>query len=98
MAADLTSARVPERRPDDHVRGEGREIVLYMDLACPHCAATWAEIRDRNIGVVFRHFPVAGKHPRAPALHAAAEATALQAGEAAFWEFVDSVYGDQGRI
>jgi protein-disulfide isomerase len=98
MAAELTSARVPERRPDDHVRGEGREAVLYMDLACPHCAAVWARIRDRNVRLVFRHFPVASKHPRAPAVHAAAEATAAQGGEPAFWAFVDSVYDDQGRI
>jgi len=47
---------------------------------------------------VFRHFPVASKHPRAPALHAAAEATALQGSEAAFWAFVDSIYQDQGRV
>jgi len=47
---------------------------------------------------VFRHFPVASKHPRAPALHAAAEAVALQGGEEAFWAFVKSVYSDQGRI
>jgi len=98
MAPDLTSARVPERAADDHVRGEGREVILYMDLACPHCAATWARIQDRDIRLVFRHFPVASKHPRAPALHAAAEAAALQAGEPVFWEFIDSVYGDQGRI
>jgi len=48
--------------------------------------------------LVFRHFPVASKHPRAPALHAAAEAAALQGGEEAFWALVDSIYGDQGRV
>jgi protein-disulfide isomerase len=50
------------------------------------------------VRLVFRHFPVASKHPRAPALHAAAEAAALQGGESAFWAFVDSIYADQGRI
>jgi protein-disulfide isomerase len=69
-----------------------------MDLACPHCAATWERIAASPVRLVFRHFPVASKHPRAPALHAAAEAAALQGGEAAFWAFVDSIYGDQGRI
>jgi protein-disulfide isomerase len=97
-ASDLTSARVPERIPDDHVRGEGREVILYMDLACPHCAATWSRIPSSRLRLVLRHFPVASKHPRAPALHAAAEATALQAGEPAFWAMVDSIYRDQGRI
>jgi protein-disulfide isomerase len=69
-----------------------------MDLACPHCAATWARTRALSMRLAFRHFPVASKHPRAPALHAAAEAAALQGEDAAFWRFVDSVYADQGRI
>jgi protein-disulfide isomerase len=98
MAPDLTSARVPERTADDHVRGDGREAIVYMDLACPHCAATWERIDGLAIRLVLRHFPVASKHPRAPALHAAAEAAALQGGEPAFWAFVDSIYRDQGRI
>jgi protein-disulfide isomerase len=94
----LTSARVPERTADDHVRGEGREIILYVDLACPHCAATWARTHISPLRLVFRHFPVASKHPRAPVLHAAAEAASLQAGEPAFWAYVDSIYRDQGRV
>ena len=98
MASDLTSARVPERTEHDHVRGDGREAIVYLDLACPHCAATWSRIERLPVRLVFRHFPVASKHPRAPALHAAAEAAALQRGEPAFWAFVDSVYRDQGRI
>jgi len=34
-------------------------------------------------------------HPRAPALHAAAEAAGLQG---AFWEMCDSLYADRGRV
>ena len=80
------------------MRGSGRELILYLDLGCPHCAATWAQVSSRPLRLVFRHFPVASKHPRAPALHAAAEAVALQGAEEAFWAFVDSIYGDQGRV
>jgi protein-disulfide isomerase len=69
-----------------------------MDLACPHCAATWERIGGLKLRLVFRHFPVASKHPRAAAVHAAAEAASCQGGEAAFWTFVDSIYRDQGRI
>jgi protein-disulfide isomerase len=98
MPGDLTSAAVPPVAADDHARGEGTELILYLDLACPHCAATWARLGGSTKRLVFRHFPVASKHPRAPALHAAAEAAALQGGEAAFWAFVDSIYQDQGRI
>jgi protein-disulfide isomerase len=94
----LTSAAVPAVGPDDHVRGDGPEAIVYLDLACPHCAASWVRIAPLALRLVFRHFPVASKHPRAPALHAATEAIGLQGGEDAFWKMVDSIYGDQGRI
>lgn len=96
--ARLTSAAVPGIGPHDHVRGgPGPEAILYVDLACPHCAAAWVAIRELPLRLCVRHFPVASKHPRAPVLHAAAEATALQRREA-FWEICDSIYLDQGRI
>lgn len=79
---------------DDHVRGEGPEAILYLDLGCPHCAASWARIRDLRLRIVLRHFPVASKHPRAPALHAAAEAAGRQG---RFWEMADSILIDQGH-
>lgn len=73
-------------------------MTAYMDLACPHCAAAWDGLDRLSVRLVFRHFPVASKHPRTPALHAAAEAAAMQGGEGAFWAIVDSIYRDQGRI
>jgi protein-disulfide isomerase len=94
----LTSATVPAVGPDDHARGEGPEAIVYLDLACPHCAAAWARLASARARLVFRHFPVGSKHPRAPALHAAAEAVALQGGEKEFWGLVDSIYGDQSRV
>ena len=94
---DLTSAGVPPVGPHDHARGAGPEAILYLDLACPHCAATWMRVSELPLRLVFRHFPVPSKHPRAPALHAAAEAAAAQR-EEAFWGLVDSIYRDQGRI
>jgi protein-disulfide isomerase len=86
---------VPPVGPEDHVRGEGETLVVYADLGCPHCAAAWLEICERRASVVFRHFPVASKHPRAPALHAAAEAAGRQG---RFFEMVDSLYADRGRV
>ena len=93
--SDLTSAAVPALGGDDHVRGEGPELIVYADLGCPHCAAAWVEIRVRPASLVFRHFPVASKHPRSPALHAAAEAAGAQG---RFFEMVDSLYADRGRV
>ena len=92
---DLTSHPVPPVSPDDHARGEGPEAILYLDLGCPHCAATWVRVRELPLRLVFRHFPVASKHPRAPALHAAAEAAGAQG---RFFEMVDSLYEERGRV
>lgn len=92
---ELTSAAVPPLQADDHVEGSGPEAILYMDLACPACAAMWPRIRALPLRLAFRHFPMASKHPRSPALHAAAEAAARQD---AFWRMVDSIYEDRGRV
>jgi len=93
---DLGSAQIPSVGPNDHVHGEGEEgIVVYADLGCPRCAAGWPRLREHPGRLVFRHFPVASKHPRSPALHAAAEAAGLQG---RFFEMVDSLYADRGRV
>lgn len=86
---------MPPAGPEDHRRGEGPELIVYADLGCPHCATAWAEIATRGAAIVFRHFPVASKHPRAPALHAAAEAAGMQG---RFFEMVDSLYADRGHV
>lgn len=94
--ADLTSASVPPVGPEDHVRGEGEEgVIVYADLGCPRCAGAWGRLLNEPGRLVFRHFPVASKHPRSPALHAAAEAAGLQG---CFFEMVDSLYADRGRV
>ena len=87
---------MPPVGADDHVRGSGPEVVLYLDLGCPHCAAVWQAVAALRLRLCVRHFPIASKHRRAPALHAAAEAAGLQAKDA-FWDMVDSIYADQGR-
>jgi len=91
----LTSAPVPPIGPEDRVRGSGEALIVYADLGCPHCAAAWAEISAGDRRLAFRHFPVASKHPRSPALHAAAEAAGAQG---RFFEMVDSLYAERGRV
>lgn len=86
---------MPPAGPADHRRGKGPELIVYADLGCPHCAAAWLEIVQREATIVFRHFPVASKHPRSPALHVAAEAAGLQG---RFFEMVDSLYADRGHV
>ena len=93
--SELTSAAVPPLRADDHVTGSGPEAILYVDLACPACATVWPRIRELPLQLCFRHFPMASKHPRSPALHAAAEAAA---GQSALWEMADSLFTERGRV
>ena len=94
---DLTSAPVPAPRPDDHVRGpEGAPLLfVYADFTCPYCAVAHERLRHAPLRVVFRHFALKAKHPRAVPLAHAAEAAAAQG---AFWAFHDALYADQGRI
>jgi protein-disulfide isomerase len=94
-APDLRSAAVPAAGPLDHARGEGEELIVYADLGCPHCAAAWERITSLPARIVLRHFPVASKHPRSPALHAAAEAAGAQG---SFFDMVDSLFADRGRV
>jgi protein-disulfide isomerase len=93
---ELTSAPVPPLAADDHVRGDPDAplVIVYADFACPHCAAANARLREAPVRVAFRHFALRAKHPRAPALAAAAEAAALQG---AFWPMHDALFEDQGR-
>ena len=79
------------------MRGAGGELIVYADLACPACAEAWAWIAGLDVRLCLRHFPIASKRPRAPALHAAAEAASLQDPDA-FWGMVDSIYADHGHI
>src|SRR4051794_11522447 len=94
---DLRSAAVPGLRDDDHVRGpDGAPVVLfYGDFACPKCALAHERLTQAPVRVVFRHFALKAKHPRAVALAHAAEAAAAQD---RFWELADALYADQGRL
>ena len=87
---------MPPVGPGDHVRGSGPEVVLYLDLGCRACAALWSTASVLELRLCVRHFPIASRRPRSPALHAAAEAASRQR-EAAFWSMVDSLYADHAH-
>jgi protein-disulfide isomerase len=95
---DLSSAPPPPVREDDHVRGpaDGELLVVYADFTCPYCTVLAARLLGReDLRVVFRHFALKAKHPRAVPLACAAEAAAAQG---AFWPFHDALYADPARI
>ena len=77
------------------MRGSGPVVIEYADLECPYCAQAHLILRELAITRVFRHFPVASKHPRARALAAAAEAAGRQG---RFWAMHDSLLEDQGHL
>jgi protein-disulfide isomerase len=94
---DLRSAPVPPVRDDDHVRGpaDAPATFFYADFTCPRCAVEAQRLAEAGARVVFRHFALKARHPRAVALAHAADAAGRQG---AFWELHDSLYADQGHI
>lgn len=95
VADDLSTAGVPPVDATDHLRGEGEApVILYAEFTCPHCAVTYLRMREDGGALVFRHFALTARSPRAVALSRAAEAAAAQG---AFWPFADALFADQGR-
>jgi protein-disulfide isomerase len=92
---DLTSAPIAGPRPEDHVRGDGELVIMYADFSCPRCAVAALDLQASGARVVFRHFALKARHPRAVALAHAAEAAAAQG---AFWAFHDALFADQGHL
>jgi protein-disulfide isomerase len=93
---DLRSAPPPPVEEADHVRGEAGWplVVIYADFTCPRCAFAHERMRGARLRLVFRHFAIAAKHPRAVPLACAAEAAGMQG---RFWELHDALFEDQSR-
>ena len=79
----------------DHAQGSaaaGVTLLEYGDFECGHCAEAFPMVKEitrwlrGELRYVFRHFPVAGKHPHALRAAEAAEAAGAQA---RFWEMHD---------
>ena len=79
----------------DHLKGEGVDLVMFGDFECPYCRDAIPSLErvaarlEGRVRFVFRHFPIATKHPRAEAAALAAEAAAAQD---AFWAMHDRLY------
>ena len=98
--SSLTSAGVPAVGPDDHVRGAGPEAILYLDLACQHCAASWPGISRLPLRLVFRHFPVVEQAPAragAPRRGRGCRAAGRRGGRLAVHRLVYRDQGTRGR-
>jgi protein-disulfide isomerase len=105
LPAAATSAQqaLPAQTPLVPPRGDASArvvILLFSDFECPYCARVepvLAEVRktfDKDVQVVFKHYPLP-IHPRAPLAHEAAVEAARQG---RFWEMHDAVFADQQRL
>jgi protein-disulfide isomerase len=85
---------------EDHVRGAGRQLVVYGDFECPDTAEAMRSIgrlveSGATVELVYRHFPLAGIHPHAEAAAATSEAAARQG---RFWEMHDRLFRHQRHL
>ena len=90
----------------DHILGnkDAKVIVVeYSDLECPFCKTfhnTMHQVMDtykgKSIAWVYRHFPIAQLHSKAPKEAEASECAADQGGNTAWWAFADKVFATTG--
>jgi protein-disulfide isomerase len=79
------------------------ELVEFADFQCPHCKAT-QPIIDRLLAdfpqahFVFENFPLTSIHTEAYKAAAYSVCIAQQAGDAAFFKFVDNVFANQQEL
>jgi protein-disulfide isomerase len=89
---------------DDHVLGNPKAqvtLIEYADFQCPYCARAHkalTELRSEygdRLCVVYRHMPLADKHPFAEFAAEAAEAAGAQG---KFWEMHDALFEYQALV
>lgn len=85
----------------DWVRGNPNAaitIVEFSDLECPYCQSFHPEISrlideyQDDVRLVYRHFPITSRHPKAPKEAEAAECAGELGGNDGFWAFVDRLF------
>lgn len=101
-----TNGKVAARAYDpkvDHILGNPDapvKVVEYADLECPFCKTfnnTMHQVMDfygpsGKVAWVYRPFPLAQIHSKAPEEAAAAECAADQGGDTAYFKYIDQVY------
>jgi protein-disulfide isomerase len=87
----------------DHLLGNPNakiKLIEYSDMECPHCKTYHETLHgimqqygaNGDVAWVFRAFPIAELHSKAPKEAQAAECVAALNGNEAFWKFVDKVF------
>lgn len=105
-SGDGTTGKTTARAYDpkiDHILGNPDapvKVVEYADLECPFCKTfqtTMHQVMDfygqsGKVAWVYRSFPLAQIHSKAPQEATAAECAAAQGGDSAFFKYIDQVY------
>lgn len=86
----------------DHIIGNRNAkvvIVEYSDTECPFCKVFHNTMHqvvdtygDSEVAWVYRHFPIAELHSRAPKQAEATECAAELGGNDAFWDYIDRIF------
>lgn len=101
-----TTGKVTARQYDpaiDYIVGNPNaqvKVIEYADLECPYCKTfqtTMHQIMDYygasgKVAWVYRPFPLAQLHSKAPKEAEAAECAGDQGGDTAFYKYIDGVY------
>jgi formate-nitrite transporter family protein len=91
-------------QPEDHVEGEPNArytLVEYGDYECPACGQLFVTIRqlhrqfENDVRLVFRHYPLSGRHPHAQQAGEAAEAAGAQN---SFWQMHNLLFEHQNAL
>ncbi len=76
-------------------------IVEFSDFECPYCGGLFPTLKqveknyEGKVRIVYRQFPLANIHPHA---EKAAEASLCAFDQQHFWEFHDSMFGNQQEL
>jgi protein-disulfide isomerase len=100
-ATDNTQVVVAPVTDRDHIIGnQNAQIVIveYSDFECPFCKvfhSTMHQVVDNygdKVAWVYRQFPIAQLHSKAPKESEASECATDQGGNSVFWKFADKIF------
>jgi len=97
VRTDIATAGHPTRGPQSATV----TIVEFSDFQCPFCGGLFPTLKaieksyPEQVRIVYRQFPLTSIHPFA---QKAAEASLCANDQKRFWEFHDSMFGDQAHL
>lgn len=97
LRTQIATAGFPSKGPDN----APVTIVEFSDFECPYCGGLFPTLKEiekaypQNVRIVYRQFPLTNLHPHAMK---AAEASLCANEQHKFWEFHDSMFGNQREL